>query len=967
MNPKKLYPFLFSLLLTSNLIAQNVGVGTNTPNAVLEVKATSPASPANTDGIIIPRIDAFPAVNPTILQHGMMVYLTTTAGANQPGFYYWNNNSTSWVSLSGVASGTAWNITGNSGTSAGTHFIGTTDDMDLFFKRNGVLSGRLSDWNTSFGSGSLRNPNSGIANTAMGVNALAYIYDGYYNVAVGYEALYMNGDGSGNTAIGHRALTRNMSGGANIAIGQLTMFSNTFGTGNVANGNGALQYNLTGHFNTAIGYTALNRNQGGSYNTAVGNEALYSSVSTSDNSAFGYRSLYGNTTGTVNTAMGTTSLFGNTTGNENTAIGTEALFSSGSGGQNTAIGVRSLRASTVSGNTAIGFETMLANTTGLYNVAIGYRALAANTTSGSNTAVGYNTLAVNTTGISNSALGANALAVNTGGASNTAVGSNTLAANTTGSFNSALGEIALAVNTTGVFNTATGYRALTANTTGTNNTAIGANALLTNSTGGYNLAAGVQALNFNTIGNTNTAVGVQSLYKNTTGSDNSGVGYALNSNTSGNANNAIGSRSLFSNTTGSNNTSIGHWSLEFNSTGNNNTAVGHRAGQGNTLGSNNTSLGFNAQVPDGNASNQVSIANVIYATGTGTSGAGNVGIGTGAPATKLDVAGTTKTTNLQITTGAVNNYILKSDGSGNASWTAINSLEIDPKVGSLSANQISKWNGSQLVNSSITDNGWVGIGTTTPGAQLHVTGYPATAPSQQRAYFHVNTGSDIVQDVNASGSIVIRADGWIWTNNGGFLATSDARIKNIIGTTNNQTDLATLQKIQITDYKYKDEVGQGNRLQKKVIAQQVKEIYPVAVSQGTGTIPNVFELAKSVKIIDKSTAITTSKPHGFITGDEVKLILDKSGEKTYTITVTAPDSFTIPATITESVFVYGKKINDLLNVDYDALTTLNISATQQLIKEIENLKAENAKLKTDLQEQMANLLRRLEPVTKSAK
>ncbi|HRG89068.1 MAG TPA: hypothetical protein PLW44_08630, partial [Chitinophagales bacterium] len=47
---------------------------------------------------------------------------------------------------------------------------------------------------------------------------------------------------------------------------------------------------------------------------------------------------------------------------------------------------------------------------------------------------------------------------------------------------------------------------------------------------------------------------------------------------------------------------------------------------------------------------------------------GNVGIGTTSPSAKLDVNGTTRTTNFQMTNGAVNNYILTSDGSGNATW-----------------------------------------------------------------------------------------------------------------------------------------------------------------------------------------------------------------------------------------------------------------------------------------------------------
>jgi hypothetical protein len=50
--------------------------------------------------------------------------------------------------------------------------------------------------------------------------------------------------------------------------------------------------------------------------------------------------------------------------------------------------------------------------------------------------------------------------------------------------------------------------------------------------------------------------------------------------------------------------------------------------------------------------------------------AGNVGIGVSAPTQKLEVAGKTKTTTLQVTSGAGANKVLLSDASGNASWSA---------------------------------------------------------------------------------------------------------------------------------------------------------------------------------------------------------------------------------------------------------------------------------------------------------
>jgi hypothetical protein len=47
---------------------------------------------------------------------------------------------------------------------------------------------------------------------------------------------------------------------------------------------------------------------------------------------------------------------------------------------------------------------------------------------------------------------------------------------------------------------------------------------------------------------------------------------------------------------------------------------------------------------------------------------GRVGIGTNIPSEKLDVSGKTKTTNLQVTSGAVSGYLLTSDNNGNATW-----------------------------------------------------------------------------------------------------------------------------------------------------------------------------------------------------------------------------------------------------------------------------------------------------------
>lgn len=1051
-------------------MAQNVGIGTNTPNARLEITAPNPALPTNTDGLLIPKIDTFAATNPTAAQNGMLVFLKNDIGATPKGFYYWDDATASWKPVAGAAvpSTNAWNLMGNTGTNPITHFIGTTDDVDLVFKRNNTAAGRINSSNTAFGAGSLLNNATGALNTAFGVNALTSNTTGDYNtafgvnsltqntiginnVAVGRNSLDANTTGIGNVAVGNYSLPKSISANYNTAIGYAALLENITGENNTAAGNFALRNNTYGIHNTAVGNLALNDNTGGVYNTAVGSSAMKQNTFGAGNSAFGQGSLYSNTTGEYNTGIGSGAGQNNTEGWYNVAIGRLALYNLTVGSNNIAIGKESYVPNpTGSNQLSIGnviFGTEIGSTVGKIgigvsvpteklevdgktkttdlqitnNAALGkvlisdangnaewqpQSALINNnwglngntsTTPGAhflgttddrdlifkrnnvlaghvaifstsfgaaalsslpvgstsyNAAFGTNALLTNSIGTSNSAFGINALRFNGTGSSNTAVGRESATSNTTASHNTAVGAHALYFNATGDNNTAVGSGALQ-NTTNGNNTAIGKGVLNANNTGFGNSALGSEAMLTNTSGSQNVAIGISSLRSNTLGNNNAGIGMnALNFNTGGSGNVALGAEALYNNTTGANNI-----------------ALGYRAGKNNSgAGSNNIVIGANAEVVNGAVSNQISIANLIYATGaTGIANAGNIGIGTNNPTTKLEVAGTTKTTNFQMTAGATNNYVMKSDGAGNAGWVAINTLEADPKIGGQTGNQVPRWNGSQLVSGNITDNGWVGISASSPQAPLHISTQNGvgSAGNTQRAYFHVNTGSNIIQDVSASGNILVRADGWFWANGGGFLATSDARIKNIMGITNNEADLSVLRQIEITDYKYKDAIGYGTGTQKKVIAQQLQTVYPIAVNQSTGILPDIFEVAKATTVKSGKTIITTGKPHRLVTGDEVKLILDKSGERMMAVTVLDPHTFAVGAVINETVFVYGKKVNDLLNVDYDALTTLNISATQQLQKEIDKLKAENLAAKANLQAQIETLLKRLEALEKN--
>ncbi len=292
----KICYLLFICFITSNITAQ-VGIGTTSPNAQLDIRSSNQATPSNTDGILIPKVDTFPLTNPTANQQGMLIYLTTAATfssvSKQPGFYYWDNATTNWIGIQSSLN-SDWSLIGNAGTNSSTNFLGTTDNVDLVFKRNNRRAAFIGDGtfdpgtfnsnngNTSFGDNSLLNPSvnigtqTGVRNSAFGVNVMPGLTTGQRNTGVGDFALYSNTVGNENTALGVGALYSNTISSGQTAIGRnaLTSFNgpNTANIGNTAVGFSALRNTVTGIYNTALGYEAL-RNALGSGNVGIGYHA----------------------------------------------------------------------------------------------------------------------------------------------------------------------------------------------------------------------------------------------------------------------------------------------------------------------------------------------------------------------------------------------------------------------------------------------------------------------------------------------------------------------------------------------------------------------------------------------------------------------------------------------------------------------------------------------------------------------
>ena len=312
---------------------------------------------------------------------------------------------------------------------------------------------------------------------------------------------------------------------------------------------------------------------------------------------------------------------------------------------------------------------------------------------------------------------------------------------------------------------------------------------------------------------------------------------------------------------------------------------------------------------------------------------GNIGIGTAAPSQKLHIKGSTSTDAVL--------YLEPSEWNSSGDYAEIRFGDESHYIRGEHTTGMTFYDTDNFSFSG----GNVGIGTNNPSCPLEVNG----SSSLNATFGYLNSSGNTGTSGPSDNDYSIKASHRIMASE--FNAVSDRRIKtNILGS-KGTSDLQKINKLKVSEYNYVDSIGKGNTLQKGFIAQEVEQIIPEAVHTHSDFIPNVFTLATNLTKTENIVTIELPKKHQLSQGDLIRLITPVGQLDKEVLMIVSSNSFSVSMSEEpESIFVYGKKVDDFRVVNYDYIFSTGIGAIQELSKKVKELENSNNYLQSKVEQ-----------------
>tara|TARA_A200000113_G_C8829073_1_gene343095 strand:- start:5 stop:1189 length:1185 start_codon:yes stop_codon:yes gene_type:complete len=267
----------------------------------------------------------------------------------------------------------------------------------------------------------------------------------------------------------------------------------------------------------------------------------------------------------------------------------------------------------------------------------------------------------------------------------------------------------------------------------------------------------------------------------------------------------------------------------------------------------------------------------------------------------------------------------------------------------------------------VTNRGFLSIGGSNPRFPLSVGTLQNTIGTSDfdnigtTRYVHMSvdqsTGTtsletDFVGLNYTNNNLILSAYFWggVWTQVA-FYQSSDRRIKTNIVDVSDNVALDMLRAIPCRYYEYKDKITRGSEKTIGFIAQEVRDVMPMAVGMQKSIIPNEMrildvswiEVGDEYRLITELDDVSGVKYRFYLSDD-----ISGNSEIKKEIVGNEDNTFTLEKKY-KIVFCYGKEVDDFHTLDKNKLFALNFSATQELDRKVITLEREKEELQEEIE------------------